>query len=166
MSEQEKRDMQEESGGRAIRNRDIVTLSNVLYAMQDVSMTEERRMWLQDRLTSMSQQITGMPRGGGPTGGMEEKFAIIDELEEKYAKENSAFLEELRKAETILNSIGSRKMRTFVVMRYVMGIGNAEIQEKLCMKRRRFEQLCKLIEQAPNMGKVKWPEGYRLKDGK
>ena len=163
MSEQEKQAVQETDDTRAIRNQDIITLSNVLYAMQDVSMTEQKRMWLQDRLFSMSQRITGMPGGGGPKGGMEEKFAIIDELEEKYTKENDAFLQELHKAEEILNSIKSRKMRTFVMKKYVFGSSNAEIQNDFSLKRRKYEQICKAIEQAPDMAHVKWAEPYMLK---
>ena len=162
MSEQEKKVIHEEEKSRTIRNQDIITLSNVLYAMQDVSMTEQKRMWLQERLFSMSQRITGMP-GGGPKSGMEDKFAIIDELEEKYTKENEAFLRELHRAEEILNSIRNRKMRTFVMKKYVFGGSNAEIQKDFNMKRRKYEQVCKAIEQAPDMAHVKWDEAYMLK---
>jgi hypothetical protein len=162
MSEQEKKVIHEEEKGRTIRNQDIITLSNVLYAMQDVSMTEQKRMWLQERLFSMSQRITGMP-GGGPKSGMEDKFAIIDELEEKYTKENEAFLRELHRAEEILNNIRNRKMRTFVMKLYVFGAGNVEMQKDFSMSRRKFDQIRKSIEQAPDMAHVKWAEPYMLK---
>lgn len=158
-----KAERREEEGTRAIRNRDIYLLSHVLYTIQDVSATEQLRQWQQDRLYSMTQRITGMPGGGGQPSGLDEKMATIGELEEKYAKECATYLKELEKAEEILNSIRSRTMRTFVMQKYVLGMGDTYIQNRLNMKRRKYEQARKAIEQAPDMAHVKWEEPYRLK---
>ncbi len=165
MSEQEKeKNTLPEEGTRTIRNRDIVLLSQILYMVQDVTMTEQKRQWMQDRLFAMSQHITGMPGGGGQPTGLEEPIAAIGELEEKYAKECREFLRDVSRAESILNHIQSRSMRTFVMMRYVFGIGNNEIMKRLNLKRRRFEQACKAVEQAPDMEHVIWQERFALKD--
>lgn len=153
-----------EEGTRTIRNKDIILLSHILYMIQDVSLTEQKRQWMQDRLFAMSQHITGMPGGGGQTTGLEEPLAAIGELEEKYAKECRDYLRDLSRAEQILNHIQSRSMRTFVMMRYVFGIGNNEIMKRLNVKRRRFEQACKAIEQAPDMEHVVWQERFALKE--
>ena len=162
--ENNKEPVPEEEGTRMIRNRDIIPLSHILYAIQDVSTTEQMRQWQQDRLYAMTQRITGMPGGGSQPTGYEENMATIGELEEKYGKECQEYTRELLKAEKILNGIKSRTMRTFVVMRYVFGIGNSEIMKRLNMKRRRFEQACKAIEQAPDMEHVQWQERFSLKE--
>lgn len=165
MSEQakEKATLPEE-GTKTIRNRDIILLSQIRYMIQDVSMTEQKRQWMQDRLFAMSQHITGMPGGGSQPAGLEEPLAAIGELEEKYAKECREYLRDLNRAEQILNHIKSRSLRTFVMMRYVFGIGNNEIMKRLNVKRRRFEQACKAIEQAPDMEHVVWSERFALKE--
>lgn len=163
MSEEKKREHPEEECTRTIRNRDVMLLSNILYMIQDVGLTEQKRQWMQDRLFSMSQHITGMPGGGGQPTGLDEKIAAINELEEKYAKECQGYLRDLNRAETILNHIRSRSLRTFVMMRYVFGIGNNEIMKRLNIKRRKFEQACKAIEQAPDMEHVVWQERFAIK---
>lgn len=165
MSEQEK----EKSGfteeeTRTIRNRDIILLSHILNMIQDVGLTEQKRLWMQDRLFSMSQHITGMPGGGERPAGLEEPLAAIWELEEKYAKECREYLRDISRAEQILNHIQCRSMRTFVMMRYVFNLGNTEIMKRLNMKRRRFEQACKAIEQAPDMEHVVWRDRFALKE--
>ena len=60
-----------------VRNRDIILLSRVLYTMQDVSATEQKRMWQQDRLWNITQKITGMPGGHGEPKGLDASFAAI-----------------------------------------------------------------------------------------
>ncbi len=156
----------EEEGQKTIRNRDIILLSRILYTIQNVSITEQMRSWQQDRLYNMTQRITGMPGGGGVPNGYEENMATIGELEEKYAKQCTKYLRTLKDAEIILNGIKNHQLRTFVIMRYVLGMENTKIMTELNMKRRKFEQACKAIEQAPDMVHVAWQERFVLKDGK
>lgn len=141
-----------------VKNKDIILLSRVLYAMQDVSATERKRMWQQDRLWNITQKITGMPGGRGEPSGLDRSFAEISAIEERYETECAEYVEELKRAEAILNGISSRTMRTFVTMRYVLGMGNREIMARLNMKRFRYDGLCKLIEDAPDMAAAaeKW----------
>lgn len=141
-----------------VKNRDVLLLARVLYTMQDVRATERKRLWQQDRLWNVTQKITGMPGGRGETGGLERHFEAITEIEERYEAEFAEYVEELQRAEAILNGIESRTMRTFVTMRYVLAMQNREIMDNLNLKRRRFEFLCRLIENEPDMqaAAVKW----------
>ena len=143
-----------------VKNKDIILLSRVLYAMQDVSTTERKRMWQQDRLWNITQRLTGMPGGRSEPSGLDRSFAAICEIEERYERECDDYVRELKRAEEILNAIPSRTMRTFVTMRYVLGMGNKEIMARLNMKRFRYDGLCKMIEDAPDMAAAseKWGE--------
>lgn len=143
-----------------VKNKDIISLSSVLYAMQDVSATERKRMWQQDRLWNITQKLTGMPGGHSEPSGLDRSFAAISEIEERYERECADYVRELKRAEEILNAIPSRTMRTFVTMRYVLGMGNKEIMGRLNMKRFRYDSLCRMIENAPDMvtASAKWEE--------
>ena len=163
MDEKQRAKDGEEERSRTIRNRDIVLLSRILYTIQNVSITEQMRSWQQDRLYNRTQRITGMPGGGGRPSGYEENMATIGELEDKYAKQCTKYLRTLKDAEIILNGIQNSQLRTFVIMRYVLGMENSRIMTELNMKRRRFEQACKAIEQAPDMAHVVWHERFVLK---
>lgn len=134
-----------------VKNRDIITLSRVLYAMLDVSATEKKRLWAQDRLWNMTQKLTGMPGGHSEPSGLDRSFAAISDIEERYERECAGFVNELKRAEEILNAIPNPNMRTFVTARYVLGMGNKEIMARLNMKRFRYESLCRMIEAAPDM---------------
>lgn len=147
-----------------IKNRDIILLSRVLYTMQDVSATEVKRMWQQDRLWNITQKITGLPGGNGLPKGLDANFAAIGEIEEKYAEECKEYVKELQEAENILNGIPSRTMRTFVTMKYLLDMPDKKIMAELNIKRWRLESMKKSIEQAPNMASVKWQERYMLQD--
>ena len=148
---------------KTIRNRDIPKLTRVLYAMQDVSVTERRRLWLQERLWNMTARLTGMPGGGGDPKGYEENFAEICEMEEKYAAECAEFMRELKEAEEILNGIESGNLRTFVSMKYVMGMNRGVILRELNLKRGEYNGISSAIEQAESMKDARWPERYALK---
>ena len=145
-----------------VRNRDIPLLSRVLYTMQDVTATEKKRLWMQDRLWNVTQKITGMPGGHGEPKGLDATFAVISEIEEKYARECAQYLMELKEAEAILNAIPSRTMRAFVTMRYVLDMSRREIMRELNLKRWKYEELCARVEQAQDMAHVDWPERYML----
>lgn len=144
-----------------VKNKDIPILSRVLYTMQYVSITEQKRQWQQDRLFNITSKITGMPNGHGESGGLDKYFADISEMEEKYKVECAEYLDELKRAEDIINSIESRTMRTFVTMRYVMNIPNREIMGQLNLKRRKFESMCLCIEEAEDMKSVIWEERFK-----
>ncbi len=153
----EKRDKAERTPVK-VKNRDVLLLARVLYTMQDVCATERKRLWQQDRLWNITQKITGMPGSHGEASGLERHFATITEIEERYEAEFAEYVEELQQAETILNGIESRTMRTFVTMRYLLAMQNREVMARLNLKRRRFEYLCRLIEDEPDMktAEVKW----------
>ena len=74
--------------------------------------------------------------------------------------ECAEYLEELKRAEDILNGIQSRTMRTIVTMRYVMAIPNTEIMVRLNIKRRRYEAMLRCIEEAEDMRSVRWDERF------
>lgn len=156
MSQSGKRDA---AGPTKIVNKDIRLLRAVLYTMQDVCNTEQRRQWAQDRLWNMTQKITGMPGGHGAPAGLEGSFAAISEIEEMYSEKCAEYARELAQAEEIINAIPSREMQTFVVMKYVMDIPRKEILARLNMKRWRFERISACIEQAEDMAHVDWADG-------
>lgn len=148
----------------AVRNRDIPKLTAVLYTMQDVQTTERRRMWMQDRLFSVTQRITGMPGGHGEPTGYEANFAAICEMEERYDAELTGYMNQLREAEGILNGIQNQKARTFVEMKYLMGFGRKAILNELNLKRWQYERMSEAVEQAESMGDVVWEERYLVSE--
>ncbi|MBQ9252260.1 MAG: hypothetical protein IJ188_06470 [Clostridia bacterium] len=152
------------SGPVVVKNRDIPKLTRMLYAVQDVSAAEQKRMWQQDRLWNMTQRITGMPGGGGTVKGLEEDLAAIEEIEGKYETERKGYIEELLEAEEILNGIPYPKMRTFVTMKYMLGMNRKDIMERLNMKKWAYADCCARIEQAEDMKHVNWDEKYVVKD--
>lgn len=145
-----------------IRNKDIPLLSDVLPTMQLVNESERRLDWQHDRMLSINQHINGMPGGGSLPKGLEDAFAMLEEVGEAHEERVKQYLLELRKAERILNGIESRSMRTFVVMKYVMDVPDAEIRRELNMSERRFNRAKKAIEDAENMANVVWREKYYL----
>ena len=147
------------------RNRDIPLLTRVLYTMQALSATEQKRMMQQDRLFSITQKITGMPGGHGEPKGYEAAFAAICEIEEQYEGELAAYTQELKDAEGILNAIQSRTMRTFVTMRYLIHMTRKEIMDSLNLKRWRYEEMLGSIERAEDMAHVRWEEPYEEAHG-
>ncbi|MBR6839386.1 MAG: DUF1492 domain-containing protein, partial [Oscillospiraceae bacterium] len=104
----------------------------------------------------MTQKITGMPGGHSGPSGLDARFAAISEIEEKYEAECGEYIRELKEAEAILNAIPSRTMRTFVTMKYVMGMSRKEIMSRLNMRRWQYDKLCESIEQAQDMVHVEW----------
>ena len=137
-----------------VKNKDVLLLARVLYTMQDVSSMEHLRLWQQDRLWNITQKITGMPGGHGESSGLEKHFSEIAEMEEQYTEACAEYVRELKRAEEILNSIESRTMRSFVLARYVLGMQNSKIMAQLSIRNDRFDYLCRLIENAPDMEKA------------
>lgn len=149
-----------------IRNKDIPLLADIFYIMQDIKQLEQRREWQQDRMFNITQHLTGMPGGGGSPKGLDEAFALLSEIDDEHKRRCKDYARQLRKAQKILNGIGSRSMRTFVVMKYVMDAPDTEIRRELNMSKHGFYRARKCIETAPCMAAVKWQERYILvRDG-
>lgn len=168
--EQEQRGPQETEERREfqpvmIRNTDIPLLANILYIMQDVVLIEERRAWQRDRMTNITQHLTGMPGGGGVPHGMEDAFSLLSELDEEQEGLCAEYVKQLRQAQKILNGIQSQGLRTFVKLKYVFDIPDTEIRERLNMTRRGFEKARRAVEDAPTMQAVVWKEKYVLIKG-
>lgn len=143
-----------------VRNRDIPALSEVLYIMQDVCQIERRREWQHDRMTHITQRLTGMPGGGALPKGFDDALSLLSEIDDEHEKLCKAYVRQLRRAQRILNGIQSLTMRTFVLMKYVMDVPDAEIRNELNMTRRGFDRARRAVEDAPSMASVKWQERY------
>ena len=148
-----------------VRNRDIPVLCDILPVMQLVCATERRLDWQHDRMTSMSQHISGMPGGGSLPQGLDEAFARLSDAVEEHTKELMQYNKELREAERILNGIENRSMRAFVVMKYVMDAPDTEIRRELNMTEWGFGRARKAVEEAENMDSVVWRERYIVRSG-
>lgn len=147
---------------RIIKNRDILLLSHVLYTMQDVSSLERRLAWQQERLYSVTQNLSGMPSGKGPAKGFDSVYAAMDGLNDEQREKLLAYTKELEQAEKIINGIESRTMRTFVLLMYVDGLSPEKVREELNMSEWGFRKARDCIEKAPDMESVIWQERYVL----
>lgn len=147
---------------RIIKNRDILLLSHVLYTMQDVSSLERRLAWQQERLYSVTQNLSGMPSGKGPARGFDSVYAAMDGLNDEQREKLLAYTKELEQAEKIINGIESRTMRTFVLLMYVDGLPPEKVREELNMSEWGFRKARDCIEKAPDMESVIWQERYSL----
>lgn len=145
---------------RSIKNRDIAPLCQVLYTMQDICCLEKRRAWQRERLFRITQQFTGTPGVHAPSLGMDAVFAELDGLDEEQRQRIQRYVEELREAEKIINSIPSRTMRTFVMMLYICNFSPNVIRRELNMTEYAFMRAREAIEQAENMQSVIWRERY------
>lgn len=143
-----------------VRNRDIPLLSEVLYIMQAICQIEQQRSWQHDRMTNITQHLSWMPKGGGLPKGLDDAFALLSEIDEEHEARCREYVCQLREAQKILNGIESRTMRTFVMMKYVMNVSDANIREELNMTRRGFDRARRCVEEAPCMAAVKWHERY------
>ncbi len=144
-----------------IANRDIPLLREVLPIMQNINQTEMLREWQRERMTKITAGLSGMP-GGGDRKGLDDALSVLDELERNQIKACSEYGRILRRAQGILNQIQSISMRAFVMMKYVMGIPDAEIRRELGMTRRGFDRAIHAVQDAPDMASVKWQEKYIL----
>lgn len=146
---------------KAVRNQDIPLLAEVLPVMQLVNRTEEMRQWQRSRPLRITANLTGMPRGGEALG-LDGVLDALDELDRQQARECREYAQVLRKAQKVLNGIESRTMRSFVLMKYVMGLPDAEVRREMNMTRRGFDRARRSVEDAPDMAAVKWQERYIL----
>lgn len=143
-----------------VRNRDIPLLSEVLYIMQEICQIEQRRNWQHDRMTNITQHLSWMPKGGGLPKGLDDAFALLSEIDEEHEARCREYVCQLQEAQKILNGIESRTMRTFVMMKYIMNVSDANIREELNMTRRGFDRARRCVEEASCMAEVKWCERY------
>lgn len=147
--------------GEKVRNRDLPLLAEVFDAMQLVTRTEELRDWQQARAAKITAHLTGMPRSGGAQG-LDGVIAALDELDRDQAEACREYAMRLRHAQRILNGIESLSMRSFVLMRYVMHLPEAEIRRELNMTRWGYDRARRSVEEAPDMASVTWRERYIL----
>jgi len=144
-----------------VRNHDIPLLAEVLPVMQLIGQTETLRDWQRARVLHITANLTGMPRGGG-AAGLDDAVAAMDELDREQHLAVREYAMHLRRAQRILNGIESRTMRSFVMMKYVMGLPDAEVQRELNMTRRGFDRARRSVEDAQDMASVKWQERFIL----
>lgn len=145
-----------------IHNRDIPLLADVLPIMQEICQIEQRRDWQRDRMLNITQHLTGMPGGGGVPKGLDEAFALLSELDEEHEQRCKDYVRKLRAAQKILNRIESQSMRTFVIMKYVMNVRDADIRDELNLTRTGFNRARRCVESAERMADVIWRERYIL----
>lgn len=146
-----------------VRNQDIPLLSEILYIMQDIAQLEKRRDWQRDRMVNITQHLSAAPSGGGHKG-FDEAFSALSEIDAEHETRCREYARQLKKAQKILNSIESRAMRTFVLMKYVMDVPDIKIRQELNMTWRGFERARKAVESAPCMAAVKWQEKYIVRE--
>lgn len=159
---QNSEDVEKEFRPVMIRNRDIPLLADVLPIMQEICQIERRRDWQRDRMTNITQHLSGMPGGGGEPKGLDEAFALLSELDEEHEQRCKEYVRQLRAAQRILNGIESRSMRTFVIMKYIMDVPDTDIRDELNMTRTGFNRARRCVESAECMAAVKWRERYIL----
>ena len=147
-----------------VRNRDIPLLSDMPCLMQEIRQIEQRREWQRDRMYNITQHITGMPGSGNRGGGLDESFSLLSEIDAEHECKCREYVSQLRKVQRILYGIESRSMRTFVTLKYIKNLPDAEIRRELGMTRRGFDRARHCIESAPCMAAVKWQERYVLTD--
>lgn len=144
-----------------INNRDLPLLHEVLAVMQIINTTEQQREWQYARMLKITASLSGMP-GGGDRKGLDDAMGVLDELGRDQIRECREYARLLRRAQRVLNGIESRSMRAFVLMKYVMGISDAEIRRELGMTRRGFTRAIHAVQDAPDMAAVKWQDRYIL----
>lgn len=156
----EQRKEPKEPKPRIIKNHDIPVLDRVLYVMQAVCSLEKRKEWQRDRMYKITQTVSGMPGGGSQPTGFDAAYAALDGLNAEHQEMIHAYTRELKAAERIINSIPSMTMRTFVVMLYVDHLPDITVRRELNMTEYGFNRARDAIENAENMGAVKWHERY------
>lgn len=144
-----------------IANRDIPLLREVLSAMQSVCQAEQLREWQRGIMLKITASLSGMP-GGGERKGFDDALSTLEDLCNDLIRACKEYGQSLRQAQRVLNEIENRNMRAFVMMKYVMGIPDAEIRRELGMTRRSFERALRAVQDAPDMASVKWQEKYIL----
>lgn len=147
-----------------IRNRDIALLTSVLPIMQVIRALEERGIWERERMTKLTQNLSGMPHGGKPTG-FDEALTALDELHAEHQARIVEYTEKLLRAEAVIRSIPHADMQVFVLMLYVENLSPKKIRNELNLSLRQFSEARAAIEQADDMKGVVWktyPQKFRF----
>lgn len=150
----------EQEKAKTVKNRDLQTLADVLPTMQLVCRAEEMTLWQRERMTNITQHLTGMPGGGGSPKGLDSMLVSFESAAERWQQKLRDYTRALRRAERILNGIDSLEMRAFVVMKYVMDVPDTEIRRELNLSEWAFGRARKAVEEAPDMRSVVWRERY------
>lgn len=153
---------QDYEGSIVVKNRDIPVLANLKYIMVEIQYIEERRLWEYTRVTNITQHLSGMPHGSGNGQKTEDAIIRMMDIEQEHAQKCQEYVSQIKAAKRIINSIQTQSMRTFVNMRYVMGISDVEIRRQIGMSKRGFYRARDAVETAPSMADVRWPEKYIL----
>ena len=141
-----------------MRNQDVKLMENIFDILNETVSVERRNEWAHERMYSITRWITGMPGGGGNSPGMDGLIAEVEELSEIYGEKLRKCLNDLKRAERVLNGIENQRFRTFVQMFYIDRVQKAEILREMNMTEYVFNKCRERIEQAENMKKVDWPE--------
>lgn len=144
-----------------MNNKDIPLLSRIFYIMQDIRSLQHRSDFHDEQLYSTTKRLTGMPGGGGMPHGFDSIIGELEEVNHEYGEKIAEYVEELKKAEKILNGIEEPKMQIFVRALYVDQLAQAEVMRELEMTEYQFAKARKCVEEAENMKKVQWPDPFK-----
>lgn len=140
-----------------VRNEDIPKLRRVWYIMHDAELLERRMMWQRDRMVRITQQYSDMPHGGAPKG-MDEIFAMLDELESEQRKALEEYAEAFREADRIIRAVPDHELRTFVNMAYLEQASAAQIRRTMRIGEKKLRYMRECVEMAERMADVKFPK--------
>lgn len=141
-----------------IRNADIPALRRVLPIMREVENKENMMEWQRERLMNATKRITGMPGGGGGPSSLDEPYARLSELANENEAQIREYMDSLKKAEEILNTIPCDYLKTFVQLKYVMRVPRAEIMRDLNLTEWTYRNLSHAVEDAPDMAHTIWSD--------
>ena len=116
-----------------MNNKDIPLLSRIFYIMQDIRSLQHRSDFHDEQLYSTTKRLTGMPGGGGMPHGFDSIIGELEEVNHEYGEKIAEYVEELKKAEKILNGIEEPKMQIFVRALYVDQLAQTEVMRELEM---------------------------------
>ena len=148
-----------------VSNRDIITLTRVRAMKQEIKITEQKRAELLGIYRRALRASEGPVRARRDEVDLEAVRAELAAQDAEYLRILADNAQAIRDANDILRGIEYDDMRVFVALLYESGETHKNIWARLNMSRRVFEKLRKLVEEAPDMASVPWPEKWLLKTG-
>lgn len=139
-----------------IKNKDIPLLEEIMAIMIEAPLIEHKWQWNQDRKYHITQNVSQAPGAANNASKIESILASMDSLNAKHLKKMEEYTGKMEKAQGILNGIKEPTIRTFAVMKYIMGQSETQIRAQLALTEWRYKQLKKAVENAPCMCKVRW----------
>lgn len=139
-----------------MQNKDIAILQNLNFLKLEVARLEETVSWERDRRNNLTQHLSIAPRGGGASGA-DDAIIRIEEAERQHEAQIVQYTKEIKKAERIIGSIPSYRMRNFVTMIYAEQVTESAVRSVLKMSRWEFDAVKSAIENVERMADVKWP---------